>query len=132
MDSVPRCQAVRQLDSMQPPLSLIHRGAADELIPFAGEIGSGVIVYSPLQTGLLTDRWSLDRVASLPAGDRRRWHEDFLSPNLERNLALRDRLRPVAARLGTPVSAVPIAWTRAWPKVTAALQGADSTPQLMG
>src|SRR6266851_4164655 len=130
VDQMTRCQGVRQIDSMQPPLSLIHRGAADELIPFAGEIGSGVLIYSPLQTGLLTDRWSLDRVASLPAGDRRRWHEDFLSPNLERNLALRDRLRPVAARLGTSVSAVAIAWTLAWPNVTAAIHGARSTSQL--
>ena len=130
IDQMTRCQGVRQIDSMQPPLSLIHRGAADELIPFAGEIGSGVIIYSPLQTGLLTDRWSLDRVASLPAGDRRHWHEDFLSPNLERNLALRDRLRPVAARLGTSVAAVAIAWTLAWPNVTAAIHGARSTSQL--
>jgi aryl-alcohol dehydrogenase-like predicted oxidoreductase len=130
LDQMRRCHAIRQIDSMQPPLSLIHRGSAEDLIPFAGEIGSGVIIYSPLQTGLLTDRWTLDRVASLPVGDRRRWHEDFISPNLEQNLALRDLLRPVAARHGSSVAAMAVAWALAWPDVTAAIHGARSVAQL--
>src|SRR5260370_2258417 len=69
VDQMTRCQGVREIDSMQPPLSLIHRGAADELIPFAGEIGSGAILYRTLWTRLLPDRRSIQRDVILQSGD---------------------------------------------------------------
>lgn len=130
VEQLARCQAIHQIGSLQAPLSLIHRAAAEDVISSAARMGAGVVIYSPLQTGLLTDRWSRDRVASLPAGDRRLWHEDFLSPNLERNLGLRDEVRLVAERHGCSVGAVALAWTLAWPGVTSAIHGARSPEQL--
>jgi aryl-alcohol dehydrogenase-like predicted oxidoreductase len=130
VDQLERCQRIHQVASVQVPLSLIHRSAADGLIPYASRIGAGAVVYSPLQTGLLTERWSRDRIASLPRGDRRLWHEDFQSPNLERNLALRDALQPLAERHGRSVGALALAWTLGWPGVTSAIHGARSTEQL--
>ena len=119
-----RCQAVRQVDSLQPPFSPIRRGVAAAEIPWCAENGAGVIVYSPMQSGLLTDSFTEERVATLAADDWRRRAPDFQPPNLQRNLALRDALRPVAARRGVTVGALAVAWTLAWPGVTGAIVGA--------
>jgi len=127
-----RCEAVRHVDSLQPPLSLIRRQAAEVEIPWCAAHGTGVIGYSPLQSGLLTERFSVNRIESLSEDDWRRRSPDFKPPKLSRNLALRDALRPIAQRHGTTVSAVAIAWTLAWPGVTGAIVGARSPDQVDG
>ena len=127
-----RCEAVRHVDSLQPPLSLIRRQAAEAEIPWCAAHGTGVIGYSPMQSGLLTDRFSQARLESLPEDDWRRRSPDFKPPRLARNLALRDALRPIAGRHGTTVSAVAVAWTLAWPGVTGAIVGARSPEQVDG
>jgi aryl-alcohol dehydrogenase-like predicted oxidoreductase len=127
-----RCEKIRHVESLQPPFSLIHRGAAADLIPWCAEHGTGVIVYSPMQAGLLTEKWTVERVQSLAPDDwRRRW-PDFQSPNVERNLALRDALAPIATRHGTTIAAVAVAWTLAWRGVTGAIVGARSPEQVDG
>jgi aryl-alcohol dehydrogenase-like predicted oxidoreductase len=127
-----RCEPLRHVDSLQPPLSLIRRQAAEVEIPWCRAHGTGVIGYSPLQSGILTDRFSEARLTSLAADDWRRRSPEFTTPRLKRNLALRDALRPVAQRHSTTVSAVAIAWTLAWPGVTAAIVGARSPEQVAG
>ena len=132
LDLLQRCEAIRHVDSLQPPFSLIRRQAADAEIRWCAEHGTGVIVYSPLQSGILTERFSAERVAALAQDDWRRRSADFKPPKLRRNLALRDALRPVAERHGTTVSAVAIAWTLAWPGVTGAIVGARTPDQVDG
>ncbi len=127
-----RCEAIRHVDSLQPPLSLIRRQAAEVEVPWCAAHGTGVIGYSPLQSGLLTERFSPQRVHSLPPDDWRRRSPDFKPPRLSRNLALRDALRPIATQHGTTVSAVAIAWTLAWRGVTGAIVGARSPEQVDG
>lgn len=127
-----RCEAVRHVDSIQPPLSLIRRESAADQVAWAAEHGSGVIVYSPMESGLLTERWSLDRMERLAPGDWRRRSPRFQSPELERNLALRDALAPVAERHGVTIAAVAVAWTLAWPGVTGAIVGGRSPEQVDG
>lgn len=127
-----RCEAVRHVDSLQPPLSLIRRQAAEAEIPWCVAHGTGVIGYSPMQSGLLTERFSVNRIESLSEDDWRRRSPDFRPPKLSRNLALRDALRPIAQQHGTTVSAVAIAWTLAWPGVTGAIVGARSPDQVDG
>ena len=127
-----RCEAVRHVDSLQPPFSLIRRQAAESEIPWCASHRTGVIGYSPLQSGILTESFSLARVQSLPPDDWRRRSSEFKPPRLARNLALRDALQPVAQRHGTTVSAVAIAWTLAWPGVTGAIVGARSPEQVDG
>lgn len=127
-----RCQKIRHVDSLQPPFSLIHREVAGAEIPWCAEHGTGVIVYSPMQSGLLTEKWTVERLKSLAPDDwRRRW-PDFQSPNVERNLALRDALKPIAIRHGTTIGAIAVAWTLAWPGVTGAIVGARSPEQVDG
>ena len=127
-----RCEALRHVDSLQPPFSLINRTAAEKEIPWCGSHGTGVICYSPMQSGLLTDRFSAERVSALPEDDWRRRSPEFLQPNLGRNLALRDALRSIAKGHETSVSAVAIAWVLATPGVTGAIVGARTPTQVDG
>jgi aryl-alcohol dehydrogenase-like predicted oxidoreductase len=127
-----RCNAIRHVDSLQPPFSLIHRDVAAHEIPWCHAHDTGVICYSPMQSGLLTDGFSTERVARMAEDDWRRRSPEFNSPNLERNLALREALRPIARRHKTSVSSVAIAWVLSWPGVTAAIVGARSPEQVDG
>jgi aryl-alcohol dehydrogenase-like predicted oxidoreductase len=127
-----RAEAIRHVDVVQPPFSLIERGSGSDVIPWAAAHGAGVIVYSPLQSGILTDSFSAERARALAPDDWRRRSEHFQEPALSRNVALRDALRPIARRHGTSVSAIAIAWTTAFPGVTAAIAGARKPEQIDG
>jgi aryl-alcohol dehydrogenase-like predicted oxidoreductase len=127
-----RAQVIAPVASLQPPFSLIQRDAGADVIPWSAAHDTGVIVYSPMQSGLLTDNFSAERVARLAADDWRRRSPNFQPPALGRNLALRDALRPVAARHGVTISAVAVAWTLAWPGVTGAIVGARNAAQVDG
>jgi aryl-alcohol dehydrogenase-like predicted oxidoreductase len=127
-----RCEAMRHVDSLQPPFSLINRGVAGREIPWCAAHRTGVIAYSPMQSGLLTDSFTAARVPALAEDDWRRRAPDFREPNLGRNLALRDALRPIAERHRTSVSAIAVAWTLAWPGVTGAIVGARTPKQVDG
>src|SRR3979409_1731274 len=127
-----RCETIRHVDSLQPPFSLIHRQAAAREIPWCAKHNTGVICYSPMQSGLLTDTFSREHVARFAEADWRRRSPDFNEPNLSRNSELRDSLRPIAQRHGATVSAVAVAWTLAWPGVTGAIVGGRSPQQVDG
>ena len=87
-----RCEAIRHVDSLQPPLSLLERDAAVDVLPWCREHGTGVICYSPLGSGLLTAGFGRERMRDMAADDWRRRDPAFATPNLERSLALRDGL----------------------------------------
>ena len=120
------------VDAIQPPFSLIHRDAADDVLLWAREHEAGAIVYSPMASGLLTGAFTVARAARLEPGDWRASHPDFTEPALPANLALADALRPVAERHGVTAAAVAVAWTLAFPGVTGAIVGARSPRQVDG
>jgi aryl-alcohol dehydrogenase-like predicted oxidoreductase len=127
-----RCEALGHVDSLQAPYSLIRRGLVEREIPWCIEHGSGVLCYSPMQTGILTDSFSRDRIARMADDDWRRQSPEFQEPKLSSNIALRDALRPIAQRHETTVSAIAVAWTIATPGVTGAIVGARSPAQVDG
>jgi aryl-alcohol dehydrogenase-like predicted oxidoreductase len=127
-----QCEAIRHVDSLQPPFSMISRAVAASEIPWCASHRTGVISYSPMQSGLLTDTFSAERVIQLAGEDWRRRGPQFQEPNLSQNLLLRDALRPIAKRRNVSVSCVAIAWTLAWPGVTAAIVGARTRAQVDG
>jgi aryl-alcohol dehydrogenase-like predicted oxidoreductase len=131
-DLLERCERLGHVDSLQPPFSLINRRAAADVLPWCAAHGTGVIVYSPMQSGLLTDTFSAARVAAMDDDDWRRESPDFTPPRLERNLALRDALRPVAERHGASVAAAAVAWVLSFDSVTGAIVGARSPAQVEG
>jgi aryl-alcohol dehydrogenase-like predicted oxidoreductase len=126
------CEAIRHVDSLQPPFSLIRREVGEREIPWCAEHHTGVICYSPMQSGILTESFSASRVARFAADDWRRRSAEFQHPRLGHNLALRDALQPIARHYRTTVSAVAIAWVLAWPGVTGAIVGARSAEQVDG
>lgn len=125
-------EAMGHVDSLQPPFSAIKRDAAADLLPWCESHDTGVIVYSPMQSGLLSGSFNENRAAALPENDWRSRNEEFRAPLLQRNLALADALRAVAERHGTSTAAVAIAWTLSWPGVTGAIVGARSPAQVDG
>lgn len=127
-----KAEAIEHVDSLQPPFSMIRRDVAAEEIPWCHANRTGVIAYSPMQAGILTDSFTPERLKTMAEEDWRRTSSNFQSPRLEKNLALRDALRPIAKRHGATVSAVAIAWLLAWPGLTAAIVGARSAKQVDG
>ena len=120
------------MTSLQPPYSLLHREVEDEILPYCLREGIGVIVYSPMASGLLTGAMTRERAARLPQDDWRRANPDFTEPSLTRNLELVDRLREIAKRHNRTVGEVAIAWTLRNPAVTGAIVGARNAPQTDG
>jgi aryl-alcohol dehydrogenase-like predicted oxidoreductase len=127
-----RAQAIAPVTSLQPPYSLVHREIEDTILPYCLREGIGVIVYSPMASGLLTGAMTRDRAAKLPKDDWRKDHPDFTEPNLSRNLALVDRLREIAGRHNRSIGEVAIAWTLHHPAVTGAIVGARNAKQAEG
>jgi aryl-alcohol dehydrogenase-like predicted oxidoreductase len=124
-------EAITHVETLQPPFSAIARDSGGDVIPWCHEHGTGVIVYSPMQAGLLTGTFSRERVESLDPTDWRRREDDF-TVHLDRNLALAESLRPLAEKHATSVASVAIAWTLAWPGVSAAIVGARRPDQVEG
>jgi aryl-alcohol dehydrogenase-like predicted oxidoreductase len=132
LDHLRRIEAVRHVDSLQPPYSLLSRHARRELIPWCAEHGTGVIVYSPMASGLLTGSFGSDGLERLAPDDWRRRSPMFTEPKLSQNLELVRRLRPIAERLGCDLPALAVAWTLATPDMTAAIVGARRPAQVDG
>ena len=126
------CEPIHHVDSLQPMFNPVERRGA-ELLPWCREHGTGVIAYSPMMSGLLTERFSHDRMAGLDRDDwRHGMPEVFGEPALTANLALRDALVPIAERHGASTGEVAIAWVLAHDGVTGAIVGARSAAQVDG
>jgi aryl-alcohol dehydrogenase-like predicted oxidoreductase len=125
-------EAVGHVDTLQPPFSAIKRDMAASELPWCREHDTGVIVYSPMQAGLLTGAFSEERAKSLPANDWRSRNGDFQGDKLRRNLMVAAAIGKVAERHGTSAASAAVAWTLAWPGVTAAIVGARNPKQVDG
>jgi aryl-alcohol dehydrogenase-like predicted oxidoreductase len=132
VEEMRRAQAIAPITSLQPPYSLVRREVEQETLPYCRSEGLGVIVYSPMASGLLTGAMTRERADSLPASDWRSRDLEFLEPRLSKNLALVERLRKVGARHGRPPGQVAIAWTLRNLAVTGAIVGARNAKQVEG
>jgi aryl-alcohol dehydrogenase-like predicted oxidoreductase len=116
-------EQIAPVETLQPQYSLIEREIEQELLPFAEREGIGVIVYSPMGSGLLTGKMTRTRIEQMADDDWRKDDVRFQEPQLSRNLALVERLQAVAARHDTTPGAVAAAWTLRNPAVDAAIVG---------
>ena len=130
VEQMKRAQAIAPITSLQPPYSLVHREVEEEILPYCEQEGIGVVVYSPMASGLLTGAMTRERIARLPEDDWRKHHPDFNEPNLSDNLALVERLRAVGKRRGIAPGAVAIGWTLSNTAVTGAIVGARKREQV--
>ncbi len=127
-----RAEKIAPVTSLQPPYSLIRRRIENEILPHCERLGIGVIVYSPMASGLLTGAMTRERAAELPEDDWRRTSPEFREPKLSQNLELVERLKKVAARYGRTPGEIAIAWTLRLPAVTGAIVGARNAKQAEG
>jgi len=126
-----RLQPIHPVASLQPPYSMIARGVEEELLAYCAANDIGLIVYSPMQTGLLTGKYTRERIASLPEDDwRKHFSDHFQEPALSANLELVEALRPIAQRQGRTVAQLAVAWVLHRPEVTAAIVGARRPSQI--
>jgi aryl-alcohol dehydrogenase-like predicted oxidoreductase len=127
-----RARGIAPITSLQPPYSIIERGIEADTLPYCQRHNIGVIVYSPMKSGLLTGAMTRERIARLPDDDWRRGNRDFQEPNLTRNLALVDLLKEIGQRHGRTPGEIAIAWTSRHPAVTAAIVGLRRPGQAAG
>ena len=132
VEELRRAQKIAPVTSLQPPYSLVRREVEEEILPYCRSNGIGVIVYSPMASGLLTGAMTRERAGNLPGSDWRSRDVEFKEPRLSRNLALVERLREVGERVQRPPGQVAIAWTLRNPAVTGAIVGARNANQVEG
>lgn len=124
-----RAQAIAPITSLQPPYSIPSPEIEAEVLPFCADHNIGVIVYSPMKSGLLSGKMTRERIAAMPADDFRKNALNFKDPRLTRNLGLVEVLRSIGDRHGVTPGVVAIAWTLANPAVTAAITGIRNAEQ---
>jgi aryl-alcohol dehydrogenase-like predicted oxidoreductase len=127
-----RIGEIAPVETLQPPYNMLNRGVEEEILPYCGEHDIGVIVYSPMRSGLLTGKMTPERVANLPSDDWRRNADDFQEPRLSRNLELVGLLEEIGREHGRSPAEVAIAWTLRHPAVTAAIVGGRRPDQVDG
>ena len=132
VDQMRRAQAIAPITSLQPPYSAISPEIEETTLPYCQANNVGVIVYSPMKSGLLSGAMTGERIAAMPADDHRRRMPHFQEPRLTHNLELAELLRAIGRRHGRTPGEVAIAWTLRHPAVTAAIVGMRSPKQVEG
>lgn len=127
-----RAEGIAPVETLQPPYNMLDRAVEEEILPYCGERDIGVIVYSPMRSGLLTGKMTPERVQNLPSDDWRRNDDDFQEPKLSKNLELVEKLAEIGERHGRSPGEVAIAWTLRHPAVTAAIVGGRRPDQVDG
>lgn len=132
VDEIRRARAIAPVTSLQPPYSLVRREVEREILPYCRSNGIGVIVYSPMASGLLSGAMTRERAANLPTSDWRSRDLEFQEPRLSQNLSLVERLSRVGRRQGRPPGQIAIGWALRNPAVTAAIVGSRNAKQVAG
>jgi len=118
-----RLRKIAPVTSLQPPYNFINRAVEKDILPYCGQNHIGVIVYSPMGSGLLTGKMTPERIASLPDDDWRKQDYNYTEPQLSKNLKIVEAMKALARKKGVPTAQIAIAWTLRNPAVTAAIVG---------
>jgi len=132
VEQLRRAMKIDRVDSLQPPYSLIKPQVDDEILPFCERNGIGVLVYSPMMSGLLSGRMTRERVSNFPDDDWRKNNPEFQEPRLYRNLWLAELLKNIGRQDGLSAGEIAIAWTLRLSAVTGAIVGGRSPEQVDG
>ena len=127
-----RAEKIAPVTSLQPPYNLIRQDVAKEILPYCEQQNIGVIVYSPMASGLLSGKMSRERIAAMDPTDWRKTNPDFTEPRVTRNLALQQLLKEIGAQYGATAGEAAIAWTLKNPAVTGAIVGMRKPDQIEG
>ncbi len=124
VEQLKRILDIHRVTSLQPPYSMIKRDTEKELLPFCKTNNIGVIVYSPMQSGLLTGKFSASPAAEFPEDDWRKNNPDFQEPLFGIHMELIEKLKPIAARHNQPLGNLAVNWVLGNEYVTGAIVGA--------
>ncbi|GHO83513.1 aldo/keto reductase [Dictyobacter formicarum] len=130
VEQMKRAEKIAPVETLQPPYSLVNREAEKEILPYCQEYDIGVIVYSPMASGLLSGRMTKERIANMPEDDWRQRDSEFQEPRLSRNLALANLLNDIAFPHNVPAGVVAVAWTLHNPTVSGAIVGVRTVEQI--
>lgn len=130
VEQMRRAEKIAPVETLQPPYSLIDRAVEKEILPYCQQNNIGVIVYSPMASGLLTGRMTPERIAHLPDDDWRKRNPEYQEPRLSRNLMLAALLTDIGKQHNVTAGVIAIAWTLRNPAVTAAIVGARRPSQI--
>ncbi len=131
VEQMKRVQPIHPIASLQPPYNMFNRDIEAEILPFCADNNIGVIAYGPMETGLLTGKFTPEKIAALPDNDWRKTRNDqYQEPRLSANLDFVEKLRPIAARSGHSLAQLAIAWVNRRPEMTASIVGARRPPQI--
>jgi aryl-alcohol dehydrogenase-like predicted oxidoreductase len=130
LEQIQRVQKIHPVASLQPPYSMLHRQVEAKLLGFCKKNNIGVVVYSPMQRGLLTGKFSHERLANLPADDHRRTNPDFTEPKFSATLELVEKLKPVAEKNNITLAQLAIAWVLRRAEVASAIVGVRKPGQI--
>lgn len=132
VEQMKRAQKIAPISSLQPPYSILRRDVEPEILPYAQQNNIGVIVYSPMQAGLLSGAMTRERIAKFAPDDWRSRNANFQEPLLTRNLRVAALLVEIGKRHGRTAGEVAIAWTLRRQAVTGAIVGVRSPQQVQG
>ena len=130
VSQIDRVRAIYPVSALQPPYSMLHRQAEDELLEYCAKLHIGVVVYSPMQRGLLTGAFSPERLDRLAPDDHRKRHADFQDPSFTATLEMVERLKTIADRAGRTRAQLAVSWVLRRSEVTAAIVGARRPDQI--
>ena len=129
LQQIERVKKIHPVASLQPPYNMLRRGVENELLKYCDENKIGVVAYSPMERGLLSGKFTRERIKALPADDHRRTASPFIEPELSANLELIEGLRPIAAKYNCTLAQLAIAWVLRRYEVTSAIVGARRPEQ---
>jgi len=130
VEHLDRIRRIHEPVSLQPPYSMLHREAEDELLGYCAANNIGVVAYSPMQRGLLTGKFSTERLAELAVDDHRRRNPDFQEPQFSTTMELVEELKVIAGRNGRTCAQLAISWVLRRSEITAAIVGARRPAQI--
>jgi aryl-alcohol dehydrogenase-like predicted oxidoreductase len=130
VEQLRRAEKIAPVETLQPPYSLLRPAGEEEILPYCLQHNIGVIVYSPMASGLLTGKMTRERIANLPHDDWRSRNPEYQEPRLSRNLAVANLLGEIGKAHNVPTGVVAIAWVLHNPAVTAAIVGARHPHQI--
>ena len=131
LEQIKRVQKIHPVASLQPPYSMLRREVESELLSYCAQNNIGVVAYSPMQRGLLTGKFSAERLAGLPLDDHRRRSPEFQDPQFSATLELVEDLAKIAERHGRTCAQLAVSWVLRRPEVTAAIVGARRPAQIL-
>ena len=129
---IEQAEKIAPVTSLQPPYSILHRNVENQILPHCRNQNIGVIAYSPMASGMLTDSMTMERVKNFPDNDWRKGSPDFTEPKLSRNLNIVEKLEAIGKKYDRNPGEIAIAWVLTNPAVSGAIVGARNEKQVMG